>query len=99
MSGAARLRELADAGGPLVLPGVYDGLSARLAVQSGFGALVVGGYSVAASRLGMPDFGFLTQTEISDAARDICAAVTRTTPTFKNLVSVTHAVVAARPPV
>ena len=75
MSGAARLRELADQGGPLVLPGVYDGLSARIAVQSGFGALVVGGYSVAASRLGMPDFGFLTQTEISDAARDICAAV------------------------
>jgi 2-methylisocitrate lyase-like PEP mutase family enzyme len=58
-----------------VLPGVYDGLSARLAVAAGFEALVVGGYSVSASRLGMPDFGFLTQTEISDAARDICAAV------------------------
>jgi methylisocitrate lyase len=66
---------MADAAGPVVLPGVYDGLSARLAVQAGFGALVVGGYSVAASRLGMPDFGFLTQTEITDAARDICAAV------------------------
>lgn len=75
MSGAAQLREMADAGGPLVLPGVYDGLSARIAVQSGFGALVVGGYSVSASRLGMPDYGFLTQTEITDAARDICAAV------------------------
>lgn len=75
MSGAARLRDLADADRPLVLPGVYDGLSARLAVQAGFGALVVGGYSVSASRLGMPDFGFLTQTEITDAARDICAAV------------------------
>lgn len=58
-----------------MLPGVYDGLSARLAVAAGFEALVVGGYSVSASRLGMPDFGFLTQTEISDAARDICAAV------------------------
>jgi len=66
---------MADAGGPLVLPGVYDGLSARIAVQAGFGALVVGGYSVSASRLGMPDYGFLTQTEITDAARDICAAV------------------------
>jgi len=75
VSGAAQLREMADAGGPLVLPGVYDGLSARIAVQSGFGALVVGGYSVSASRLGMPDYGFLTQTEITDAARDICAAV------------------------
>jgi len=75
VSGAAQLREMADAGGPLVLPGVYDGLSARIAVQAGFGALVVGGYSVSASRLGMPDYGFLTQTEITDAARDICAAV------------------------
>ena len=73
--GADRLRALADADAPLVLPGVYDGLSARLAVAAGFEALVVGGYSVSASRLGMPDFGFLTQTEISDAARDICAAV------------------------
>ena len=73
--GADRLRALADADAPLVLPGVYDGLSARLAVAAGFDALVVGGYSVSASRLGMPDFGFLTQTEISDAARDIVAAV------------------------
>ncbi len=72
---ADRLRALADGDRPLVLPGVYDGLSARLAVQAGFPALVVGGFSVAASRLGMPDYGFLTQTEISDAARDICAAV------------------------
>ncbi len=72
---ADRLRELADAGGPLVLPGVYDGLSARLAHQAGFGALVVSGYSVAASRLGLPDFGYLTQTEITDAARDLVLAV------------------------
>ncbi len=72
---ADRLRALADGDRPLVMPGVYDGLSARLAVQAGFPALVVGGFSVAASRLGMPDYGFLTQTEITDAARDICAAV------------------------
>ncbi len=72
---ADRLRALADGDRPLVLPGVYDGLSARLAVQAGFPALVVGGFSVAASRLGMPDYGFLTQTEITDVARDICAAV------------------------
>lgn len=72
---ADQLRRLADAGDPLVLPGVYDGLSARLATQAGLGALVVSGYSVAASRLGLPDFGYLTQTEITDAARDLIAAV------------------------
>jgi 2-methylisocitrate lyase-like PEP mutase family enzyme len=40
---ADQLRRLADAGDPLVLPGVYDGLSARLATQAGLGALVVSG--------------------------------------------------------
>ena len=72
---ADQLRALADGAAPLVLPGVYDGLSARLAAQVGFGALVVSGYSVAASRLGLPDFGYLTQTEVTDAARDLIAAV------------------------
>lgn len=73
--GADQLRALSDGTAPLVLPGVYDGLSARLAAQAGFGALVVSGYSVAASRLGLPDFGYLTQTEVTDAARDLIAAV------------------------
>ena len=75
MTPAKRLRALADADAPLVLPGVYDGLSARLARQAGFPALVVSGYSVSAARLGLPDFGYLSQTEVVDAARDLIAAV------------------------
>jgi 2-methylisocitrate lyase-like PEP mutase family enzyme len=74
-SPAGRIRVLADGDTPLVLPGIYDGLSARLAVAAGFPVPVVSGYSVAASRLGLPDFGYLTQTEITDAARDIVAAI------------------------
>jgi 2-methylisocitrate lyase-like PEP mutase family enzyme len=74
-SPAGRIRALADGDAPLVLPGIYDGLSARLAVAAGFPVPVVSGYSVAASRLGLPDFGYLTQTEITDAARDIVASV------------------------
>lgn len=74
-SPASRIRALADGDDPLVLPGIYDGLSARLAVAAGFSVPVVSGYSVAASRLGLPDFGYLTQTEITDAARDIVAAI------------------------
>ena len=58
-----------------MLPGVYDGLSARLAREAGFHALVVSGYSVSAARLGLPDFGYLSQTEVVDAARDLIAAV------------------------
>lgn len=54
------------------MPGVYDALSTRLAAGAGFEVLFVSGYSVSASRLGMPDFGYLTQTEIAEAARSIC---------------------------
>jgi methylisocitrate lyase len=72
---AARLRALAAGHPPLVLPGVYDGLSARLAAAAGFPALVVSGFSVAAARLGLPDYGYLTQTEIAQTAREVCQAV------------------------
>ena len=54
------------------MPGVYDALTTRLATQAGFDVLFVSGYSVSASRLGDPDFGYLTQSEIADSARGIC---------------------------
>jgi 2-methylisocitrate lyase-like PEP mutase family enzyme len=63
---------------PLLLPGVWDGLSARLAVQAGFEALFVSGYAVAGTLLGVPDVGLLTQTEVADAARQIAAVATGT---------------------
>ncbi|MED5417963.1 MAG: isocitrate lyase/phosphoenolpyruvate mutase family protein, partial [Verrucomicrobiota bacterium] len=52
----------------MVVPGVYDALSARLAERAGFPAAVLTGYGVAASHLGEPDFGLLTQTEVLDTA-------------------------------
>ena len=58
-----------------VVPGVYDVLSARIAHQTGFHAVVLTGYGVAASHLGRPDFGLFTQTEILDVARRILSAV------------------------
>jgi len=63
--------------GFLLAPGVYDALSAKIAERAGFEALFVSGYSVAASVLGEPDVGLLTQTEVIDAARRICRAVDR----------------------
>ena len=59
----------------LVLPGVYDALSAKVAVRVGFDALVMGGYAVAASRLGEPDVGYLSMTEMAEAIRCITRAV------------------------
>lgn len=70
--GAAAIRTLLSSGQTLNMPGVYDGLSARLATAAGFEVLFVSGYSVAASRLGMPDYGYLTQVEMADTAASIC---------------------------
>ena len=61
--------------GMLLAPGVYDALSAKLARQAGFEAMFISGYSVAASHLGVPDIGLLTQTEVIDAARRVCRSV------------------------
>jgi len=60
---------------PLIMPGVYDALSAKLARKAGFEAMFISGYSVAATLLGEPDIGLLTQTEIIDAARRVCRTV------------------------
>jgi methylisocitrate lyase len=74
---AQHLRHLLQEDRPLVLGGVYDGLSTRLAHQAGFEAMFVGGFSVAATMLGEPDFGYLTQTEIADTARRVCRLTDR----------------------
>jgi 2-methylisocitrate lyase-like PEP mutase family enzyme len=71
------IRDLLRENRPLVLGGVYDGLSTRLADRAGFEILFVGGFSVAATFLGEPDFGYLTQTEMADAARRICRLTRR----------------------
>jgi methylisocitrate lyase len=60
---------------PIVTAGVYDALSARLAERAGFDVLFLSGYGVAATLLGEPDFGLLTQTEVLDTARRVIRAV------------------------
>lgn len=65
---------LVAAGRLVVIPGVWDALSARVAEQAGFPALVLTGYGVSASHLGEPDLGLLTQSELLDVARRVVAA-------------------------
>lgn len=72
-SRAEQIRRLLASGSTVNMPGVYDALTTRLATQAGFEVLFVSGYSVSAGRLGTPDYGYLTQTEIADSARAICA--------------------------
>ena len=59
----------------IILPGVFDALSARIAEQVGFDAMFQTGYGSSAALLGMPDFGFLNAGETVDNARRIIRAV------------------------
>lgn len=59
---------------PLVLPGAYDALSARLVERAGFRATYLGSFAAAASTLGAPDVGLITLSEMVEAARRIVEA-------------------------
>jgi methylisocitrate lyase len=61
--------------GSVVFPGVYDTLSAKLVEHAGFAMSFISGYSVAATAIGEPDLGLLTQTEIVERARRVCGSV------------------------
>ena len=71
----AKFRALAEAKDILVLPGAYDALSAKLAEAAGFDAVYMTGYGQSASKLGAPDVGLMTMSEMAERAKDICAAV------------------------
>lgn len=75
MEARKRLRELVDAKEILVLPGAYDALSARLAEAAGFPCVYMTGYGQSASKLGAPDVGLMTMSEMVERAKDMCAAV------------------------
>ena len=72
---STKLRQLVAREETLVLPGVYDALTAKIAAEAGFEALVMGGYSIAATRLGQPDVGYLGMTEMAQAVKTIAGAV------------------------
>src|SRR5437867_13136261 len=59
----------------IVLPGVFDALSAKVAENVGFQAIFQTGYGSAASLLGMPDFGFVNAGENIENARRIIRSV------------------------
>lgn len=68
-------REILRQPGILTLPGVYDGISARVANSLGFPALYMTGYGAVASALGVPDAGLASVTEMLDRVRCIAAAI------------------------
>lgn len=68
------LRTRLGTGQPVLMPGVWDSMSARLADQAGHEVAFLSGYSVSATLLGLPDFGYLTQGEMAEVARRVCRA-------------------------
>lgn len=64
-----------DKSKPLVFPGVYDAITARIAQKAGFDAMFQTGYGTSAALLGMPDYGFIGSTETIENARRICKSV------------------------
>src|SRR5688500_15332916 len=74
MTAAARLRELLDRPGLLVMPGCHDAISARLIEEAGFELGFMSGFAVSAARLGMPDTGLISYAELADQAQNICRA-------------------------
>ena len=60
---------------PLVMPGVYDAIGAKIVEKVGFEAMFQTGYGTSATLFGMPDYGFIGSTETVDNAKRICHAV------------------------
>jgi len=66
---------LQDKSKPLVMPGVYDAIGAKIVEKIGFEAMFQTGYGTSATLFGMPDYGFIGSTETVDNAKRICHAV------------------------
>src|SRR5690606_5859448 len=50
----------------VVAPGIYDGLSARLVAEAGFGAAYLSGASLCYTRFALPDIGLVSVSEVAD---------------------------------
>jgi 2-methylisocitrate lyase-like PEP mutase family enzyme len=69
------LRDLLNKHELIIAPGVFDGISAQLTRRTGHAATYMTGAGVAASGYGLPDIGLVTQTEMTERARMIVAAL------------------------
>jgi len=72
---ARALRDRLAKGEFILAPGIYDGISARVANQMGFPALYMTGYGATASMLGLPDAGLATYSDMVGRAEMICSVI------------------------
>ena len=71
----AALRRLLQQPGIIVAPGAYDCLTAKLIEREGFPAVYMTGGGTAVTRVGKPDLGFTTMSEMLDSARAITSTI------------------------
>ena len=74
MTKASVLKQRISQGKIILAPGAYDSITARLVQQAGFEAIYMTGFGATASRIGTPDIGLLTQTEMTEHARNMVRA-------------------------
>ena len=74
MHPGTQLRQLLQKPGCIVAPGVADALAARLVARAGFDVVYMTGFGTSLTRLGMPDVGLLTASEMVDNAARIADA-------------------------
>ena len=74
MKSTTRLRKLMDQG-PVIVPGSWDALSARMVEKLGYEAVYMSGWGVSTSSLGRADLTYITQTEMLGAAQRIIEVV------------------------
>jgi 2-methylisocitrate lyase-like PEP mutase family enzyme len=72
---AEKFRELLAAPQGIELPGCYDVLSAMLLERSGFPAVFMSGYGIAASLLGNPDIGLTSLVETALLTKNVSRAI------------------------
>jgi 2-methylisocitrate lyase-like PEP mutase family enzyme len=73
MTKAKALRNRIAAGETVVAPGAYDGISARLIAQAGFGAVYASGGAISRS-MALPDLGLLSVSQVIERMAAICDA-------------------------
>ena len=75
MKKTTALRQMLNERKALPVPGAHDAISAKLIEKTGFKALQVSGFGLAATLLGLPDMAFISFTEVLEFTRNIVDAV------------------------
>ena len=69
---ADKLKKLLDQKDIIVMPGCYDALTAKLIEKEELNAGFMSGFAVSSTKLGMPDTGLISFSEMAEQVRNIC---------------------------